>query len=100
MISKTFNISFESAINECKNTLENTDFKIVSINLKDGIINVKKNGGFFSYGHNVLIHLDKIGSEQIKISITSKSIGIQIIDWGTNDENENEIMEKLLNIIE
>ena len=99
MISKIFNTSFESAFLDCKNILTHNKCEIVSTNFAEGEINAKKNGSLFSYGHEIKILLEKIGTEHTNITITSNSVGIQIIDWGTNVENENEIMKKLLNTI-
>lgn len=99
MKSKSFNITKQTAFETCKKVLNESDCTIISTNFTTGEIEAKKGGNFLSYGHKLIITIKSINSSKIKISISSSSVGVQIIDWGTNADNEDELIGLISNSI-
>lgn len=85
--------------NACERTLTEFECKILSSDFSSGKIEAKRGGGLLSYGHNISISVKAGNNGKIKISVSSNSVGIQIIDWGTNSENENKLIELISNSI-
>jgi hypothetical protein len=97
MKSKSFSTTKKTAFEVCKRTLYDLDCDIISTDLSSGTIEAKKGGGLLSYGHKIRIVVKTIETGKIKISVSSNSVGVQIIDWGTNSENEDELIELITN---
>jgi hypothetical protein len=97
MKSKSFNTTKKTAFEVCKKTLKNFECEILSSDFTSGTIEAKRGGGLLSYGHNITVAVRTSDNGKIKISVSSNSVGVQIIDWGTNSENENELIELLSN---
>lgn len=91
------NLSKDKAFDVCKNALNIFECEIIENNFSTGEIYAQKGGGFLSYGHKITINLSSLEIHKTKISISSNSIGIQIFDWGTNSENESEIIKLITN---
>lgn len=99
MKSKSFNATKKTAFEVCKRTLYDLDCDIISTDLLSGTIEAKKRGGLLSYGNKINIVVKSINTGKIKVSVSSNSIGVQIIDWGTNSENENKLIELITNLL-
>ena len=80
-----------------KKTLNDFECDIISTDLLSGIINAKKGGGLLSFGHEIMVTIQTNDNKKLKISVSSNSVGVQIIDWGTNTENENDLIELITN---
>lgn len=83
----------EDAFRICKKALKEYNCDIVNSDFALGEINAKKEGSFFSYGHEINVNIKTIENDKIEIAVSSNSVGIQIIDWGTNSENEEKIID-------
>lgn len=94
-----FDISKNSAFTVCKKALKEFNCDLVKSNYSTGIIEAEKGSSLLSFGSKIIISLKPSGNEKIKISIKSSSLGIQIIDWGTNSENEVRIIDIIANKI-
>lgn len=97
MKSKVINKTKNTAFNLCKKAAAEYDCSIVSEDFSTGQLNLKKAGGFFSYGNQINIAVLPIEQNVTKIEIQSNSVGIQIIDWGTNNEIELFFVEYITN---
>lgn len=97
MKSKNFNVTKNRAFEVCKKTLKDFECAIISTDFSSGTINAKKGGGLLSFGHEITVNFRNDNKENLKISVSSNSVGVQIIDWGTNTENENELIELISN---
>lgn len=97
MKSKSFNTTKKTAFEVCKKALKDFECEIVSSDITSGTIEAKKGGGLLSYGHKISVAVKTIDSGKIKVSVSSNSVGVQIIDWGTNSENEDELIELITN---
>lgn len=93
MKSKSFNTTKRAAYDACKEALEEFECELISSNFQSGEIVAKKPGGLLSYGHNIYLHIKKNITGKIKITVFSTSIGVQLVDWGTNSVNEKEFLE-------
>lgn len=100
MESKIFEKSKHEAFDICKKVLDEYDCYVNLSCFESGIIEAKKSGNLLTYGHKIKIMFDVVDYYKVKISVTSNLIGIQIIDWGTNTDNENEIIKKITTFIE
>lgn len=97
MKSKSFNTTKKTAFEVCKKTLTDFECEILSSDFSSGTIEAKRGGGLFSYGHTITVVVKTGDNGKTKISVSSNSVGVQIIDWGTNSENENELIELISN---
>lgn len=97
MKSKTINITKKVAFEICKKVLRDFECDIVSTDFSSGIINAKKGGSLLSFGHEITVTFLNDNKQNLKISVSSNTIGGQIIDWGTNTDNENELIELISN---
>ena len=97
MKSKSFNTSKKTAFEVCKETLNDFECEIISANFSKGTIDAKRGGGLLSYGHTISVVVNSSENGKIKISVSSNSVGVQIIDWGTNSMNEDELIELITN---
>ncbi|NEW79876.1 MAG: hypothetical protein GZ086_10735 [Gelidibacter sp.] len=52
-------------------------------------------GSFFSYGQSIEIKVEDAEKGKSEIVFISNSVGIQIIYWRTNTDNENEIAQRI-----
>jgi hypothetical protein len=89
MKSKSFNTTKKTAFEVCKRSLIDFECEILSSDFYAGTIEAKRGGGLLSYGHNISVVVKTNNNGKIKISVSSNSVGVQIIGWGTNSENEN-----------
>lgn len=85
----TKNKTFET----CKKVLNDLNYSIVYENYHLGEIQAEKGGAILTFGHKIIIEIKKYNEITTTIFVKSNTIGIQIIDWGTNKENENELIE-------
>jgi fatty acid/phospholipid biosynthesis enzyme len=100
MRSISSNISIQQAIKSIKDTLTNLGIKIVDTDLDNLVIEARRSGSFLSYGNTIYISLKKKKSGGIRIYVDSESSSpIQLIDWGTNESIENEIINELKDYI-
>jgi len=97
MKSKNFNTTKQTAFDTCKKVLIGSNCNIISSDFATGKIEAKKSSSFLSYGHILSVAVETTVSGKTKISISSSSVGIQIIDWGTNSNNEDELFELISN---
>lgn len=77
--------------------LVNLEYKITDNGTdQDGSIVLSKGMSIFSYGERIILQITA-QVNKYHITIQSESIGIQIIDWGNNAENEEQIALALTN---
>lgn len=95
MRRKKFNATkrrlFETAIR----VLKKMDGVITFENLTTGLIKAELPGGLMSYGNDIRISIKSTPDNKNTVSVISRSTGIQIIDWGTNTENEEKIINRI-----
>ncbi len=99
MKNKSFSISKQIAYNACLTVLGQPRYQITSKDFNGGIIKASKGGNLLSYGNTIDISIKTTETQKTEVSVTSNSVGIQIIDWGTNSDNEKEIIEAIIQII-
>jgi len=97
MKSKSFKTTKKTAFGVCKKTLADFECEILSSDFTAGTIEAKRGGGLLSYGHLINVVVNTSDSGKIKVAVSSNSVGVQIIDWGTNSENENELIDLITN---
>ena len=95
MRSRRFQVTKGLAFDTCKKALRTFDCEITSSDINVGEIEAKKGGNFLSFGHKLKVTIKETKGNGLRISVFSNSVGPQVIDWGTNSDNE----EKLLKII-
>lgn len=93
MKSKSFSTTKRDVFDACKEALDEFECDLISSNFQRGEIVAKKSGGILSYGHKINLAIKKNNTGKIKVSVSSTSVGVQIVDWGTNTENEEELLE-------
>ena len=96
MKSKIFSESKQVVFNSCMTALSQIGCTIKSNNFQKGTIDASKTGSLLSYGHKLNISIHTTENHKVKVMVTSTSLGIQIIDWGTNSSNEEELISFLI----
>jgi hypothetical protein len=99
MKSKIFYVSKNAAFEACKSALFSSNCSIDSFNFLSGNIIASKSGGFLTYGHKIFFSIKEIRDTQVEINVTSNSIGLQIIDWNTNSNLEDNLLQSVSNIL-
>lgn len=94
MRHKTYKLSEKKILKLCKEALENFECKILDSDDDMGKIEAKKGGNLLSYGNKIIIEIDSQNNES-EIRIASKSVGPQVLDWGTNNEIEEELFQRI-----
>jgi hypothetical protein len=95
MRTETFQQPYHAVYNWCLNVLSKNGFEIKEQDSIKGYITASKNASLLSFGEDVEIAVHPINDTNTQVNVQSFSKGIQIFDWGTNDENERLIMEGL-----
>ncbi len=96
MKSKYFSTSKRRAFDACLTALRQLECPVKSADYSNGLIEAEKKGGLLSYGHAIEITVKATESARTKVSVTSSSVGVQVIDWGTNSNNEDEIISAIV----
>jgi hypothetical protein len=88
--------STQQIIKSVKVALGNLGIRVIDMDPDNLVIEARRSGNFLSFGNTIYISLKKKRSGGIRIYIDSESSApIQIIDWGTNEDIENEIINEL-----
>ena len=99
MKSKSFSKKRGIVFNECLTVLDRQECNVEFNDFNIGKIMASKPGGILSYGHNLEIIVKTSDNNKTKVSVTSSSMGIQVIDWGTNSSNEEDFITELTNAL-
>lgn len=72
------------------------EIELVEEDRKNLVIEGHKEGSVFSFGNRIYISIEEINQNRKVVYIDSESSAIlQVIDWGTNDKIEREILRIL-----
>src|ERR1700690_2706392 len=96
-MQRTFHKSFENVFEECKKTIQKLGMKIEYINRSKGIISASTKTSFWSWGESIDVRI-KERQKGILVEVISNSKA-QLIDWGKNEDNEIDILDKLEELI-
>ena len=101
MKQSTLHYGKKKVFDAVKQAAVSLDLEIKNESTADGTISLFSNGGFFSYGNkiDVQVKLSEPTKSVLKVSSES-SVAIQIIDWGTNSDLENKLIEEVKNILQ
>jgi isopentenyl phosphate kinase len=98
MKQATFHTSKSQLITAIKKAAKELDLEIEENNTNETVL--FHGGGILSFGNRITVKIVQNGIDKIKVSISSKSAAqVQIIDWGTNDNLENDLMTELKNML-
>lgn len=98
MKQATFHTSKNQLITAIKKAANELELDIEENNPNEIIL--FHGGGLLSFGNRITVKIAQSGNDKIKVSISSKSAAqVQIIDWGTNDNLENDLMTELKNML-
>lgn len=98
MISEKIEISNRDLFDALKDVLGELNISITDASFNKGVIVGKTKASFLSWGETISIKLTPIDSCITMVEIESSS-NAQLIDWGTNSKNENDILNKIKSII-
>ena len=93
-MQRTFHKTFEMVFDACKKAVQKLNFKVEYLDKTKGIIGISSKGSLWSWGELIDIRVKKKDGSSCIVEVRSNSRA-QLIDWGKNDENESEILEKL-----
>ena len=87
-------------IKTIETVLRKLNLEIISTDFNNLVIEAKKSGSFLSFGNTIFISIKKSKKSGVRVYVDSESSApIQLIDWGTNEQIENEIIEHLKSLI-
>lgn len=100
MKKSTFHRSKKQVLNAVKQAAKNLDLEIQNKSEIKGTLQLYSNGGLFSYGNRIDVELTETESSRVIVKVLSESsAAIQLIDWGTNDRLEKNLIEEVKNIL-
>lgn len=101
MRQEILNFPKEHIFEACLSILDkHNDYTIFYKNISLGLIEAKKSLSLLSFGHDLKVEIKAIDKQTSQLNITSTTIGLQIFDWGTNSDNEYEIITTVLNTLQ
>jgi|GEM_PF-3550131 len=99
MASQNFHRTRAETFKACKRALEELDWVVTSFDKQTGLIEAERGGNLLAFGHIVVVEVRTLKNAAVKVLVKSTALGPQIVDWGTNAKNENEIFDTLSEIL-
>jgi hypothetical protein len=97
----TIHHSKKKVFDAIKHAANNLDLEIKSISTSNYTLSLFSSGGLFSYGNNIDITVTNSGTTRSIVEVSSQSVSVlQVIDWGTNLNLENKLLDELNSILE
>ena len=97
-MEKTFNTQYSDGFNAAKKALKVLGFTLEYSDKKSGLIQASSSSSFLSWGEDIQIKISEINFEKTKIEVRSSSKA-QLISWGKNSTNEEDIIQEIKNIL-
>lgn len=98
MKQSTFNKPKKTVIAAIKKAAKQMDLELEEISGNEIIL--YHGGGLLSFGNKMTVKILQSESDKTKVNVSSRSAAeIQLIDWGTNDKLENDLIKELKNIL-
>lgn len=97
-MQKTYNSQFLNVFNAAKKAIKNLGFNLQYSSRVDGLIEASSSGSFLSWGEDIQIKIEANGNHKTRVEVNSTSKA-QLFSWGTNDENEKNILEEIKNLL-
>lgn len=95
-MQKTFNYSYNTTFEKCKQSLSALDISIDSEDKINGVIQASTGTSLLSWGENIHITIRRVDSEKTKVTVVSEATA-QLISWGKNEVNAEKILLKMSN---
>jgi hypothetical protein len=93
---KEYNYSYDKVYINCFEATEQMKFKITKENISEGLILFEVGWSLLSFGEKFKIVITKINASTTSVEVSSQAtVGIQIIDWGKNNNNVTGFFETL-----
>lgn len=99
MRRKKYKATMAILVKAAEKALVKMDGSITLMDQRKGIIDADIPGGILSYGHRVRITIKPTIDKMNTVSVVSKSTGIQIVDWGSNSNTEDEVLKKINSLL-
>ncbi len=101
MKKSTLNYSKEKIFDAVRKAATSLNLEVKNHSLTDGEISLFFNGSFFSYGNKIDVQIKYSTPSKCILQVSSVSAAaIQIIDWGTNSDLENGLINEVKNILQ
>lgn len=98
MKQSTFNKPKKTVIAAIKKAAKQMDLELEEISGNEIIF--YHGGGLLSFGNKITVKISQSESDKTKVNVSSRSAAeIQLIDWGTNDKLENDLIKELKNTL-
>ncbi len=100
MKKMTINYSGERVFDAVKKAAEKLGLEVKSNSISNGKISLYSDGGIFSFGNKIDISIKYADPKKTVLQVNSRSAAaIQIIDWGTNEDLEKNIINEVNNLL-
>lgn len=98
MKQSTFNKPKKTVIAAIKKAAKQLDLEIEEVDGNE--ISLYHGGGLLSFGNKISVEIMENDPNKTKVRVSSRSAAqIQIIDWGTNESLENNLINELKDIL-
>ncbi len=98
MKQSTFNKPKKTVIAAIKKAAKQMDLELEEISGNE--ITLYHGGGLLSFGNKIAVKISESEPNKTKVNVSSRSAAeIQLIDWGTNDKLENDLIKELKNTL-
>lgn len=95
-MQKEYNHNYDKVYINCLEAAAQMGFDITKENISEGLILFKVGWSLFSFGEKFKIVITKIDISNTKVEVGSQAaVGIQLIDWGKNNDNVTGFFETL-----
>jgi hypothetical protein len=79
---------------------KNLDLEVNKKSMTDGYLELEHTGNLLSFGNKIDVKIKSPDNIKHIIKVSSRSSAVfQIIDWGTNDKLESDILDEIKNIL-
>ncbi|MBQ19696.1 MAG: hypothetical protein CMD31_02970 [Flavobacteriales bacterium] len=89
----TFNSSYDKVFKACISALDKLNMSVEYFNKNSGIIEASTKATFLSWGEDIKIHIIREGGRTV-VKVKSDA-SAQLISWGKDSKNENDIIDAL-----
>ncbi|MCC5927819.1 MAG: DUF1499 domain-containing protein [Cyclobacteriaceae bacterium] len=98
MKQSTFNKPNNTVIAAIKKAAKQMDLELEEVSGNE--ITLYHGGGLLSFGNKITVKISESEPNKTKVIVSSRSAAeIQLIDWGTNEKLENDLIKELKNIL-
>lgn len=99
MKTSTFHASKKDVFDAVKKACGLLELSVTNQDLNSGRLKIKHEGSFLSFGNTIIVSIGRRETKTILKVASRSSTLVQLIDWGTNRELEENIIREVKKIL-